>query len=250
MVIRREDLVRAQRAQAPGAWRRATTAPVRAGTTGSGESLLVLTWSAADLTRERAAGARLLGRLGIRTGMRVANTLAGALITPGSLLLGDVIEDLGALDIPLGAIESEAAARQAWELVDRVQPDVLVLEPASAPRFFAAAPTAARPWWGGIVWLRRGGVAVAVPVVPDTVGFTGWQSTWLAVPEVACFVASSCSAQRFHVDDGVGAEVLDDTLVLTRLEGDPPLRFATGIAARTLVPVCACGTPGPGLELA
>src|SRR5690242_1472743 len=112
-LVRREDLVRDQRAD-PRSIR--GTAPVRLGITGSGEDLLVLGWSAADLARERAAGTRLLGRLGMLPGMRVANTLPGALATPGSLLLGDVIEDLGALDVPLGVVESAAAARPAWEL--------------------------------------------------------------------------------------------------------------------------------------
>ena len=68
--------------------------PVRLGITGTGDTLLVLAWSAADLARERAAGARLFGTLGVRAGMRVANTLPGALATPGSLLLGDVIEEI------------------------------------------------------------------------------------------------------------------------------------------------------------
>ncbi|HUI28249.1 MAG TPA: hypothetical protein VL403_19370, partial [Candidatus Kryptonia bacterium] len=73
-LTRRAELVRDQLAQLPHGSRRFADAgvPVRAGATGSGETLLVLTWSAADLARERAAGARLLGRLGVAAGMRVA----------------------------------------------------------------------------------------------------------------------------------------------------------------------------------
>src|SRR5512143_508669 len=66
----RDDLLRDQLAHLPHGTRRFADAapPVRAGTTGTGSELLVLTWSAADLARERAAGARLLGQLGVRAG--------------------------------------------------------------------------------------------------------------------------------------------------------------------------------------
>jgi hypothetical protein len=133
-LTRRAELVEDQLAHPPLGSRRPPTAPapVRAGASGTGASLLVLAWSAAELARERRAGTRLLGRLGVRPGMRVANTLPGALVTPGSLLLGDVIEELGALDVPLGAVNSAAAAKQAWELVDRVEPEVIILDPGSS----------------------------------------------------------------------------------------------------------------------
>src|SRR5881396_3946106 len=171
----RADLVRDQLAHPPHGTGRPPGAapPVRLGVSGSGAELLVLAWSAADLARERAAGTRVLARLGVAPGMRVANTLAGALATPGSLLLGDVVEELGALDVPLGAVEDPAAARSAWELVERVTPDVIVLDDASTAIFLAAAPPAARPWWRGIVWLRVG-ARVGCPAIPPTVAFGGW----------------------------------------------------------------------------
>src|SRR5439155_687203 len=156
--------------------------PVRLGVSGSGAELLVLAWSAADLARERVAGTRVLARLGVAPGMRVANTLPGALATPGSLLLGDVVEELSALDVPLGAVEDAAAARQAWDLVERVTPDVIVLDDATTATFLAAAPPAERPWWRGIVWLRVGACA-ARPALPAAAGFAGWQREWLAVKE-------------------------------------------------------------------
>src|SRR5207253_4511909 len=107
-----------------------------------------------------AAGVRLLRRLGVAPGMRVANTLPGALATPGSLLLGDVVEELGALDVPLG----DGPPAAAWELVDRVQPDVIVVG-EDARAFFAAA-TAARPWWRGLVHLRTAQAPVRAPAPP------------------------------------------------------------------------------------
>jgi len=256
-LTRREELIRAQLAHPPRRDQRPADA-VRLGITGSGADLLVLAWSAADLARERAAGTRLFGRFGITAGMRVANTLPGALATPGSLLLGDVVEELGALDVPLGAISTEAEARGAWELVDRVEPAVLVLDPVSAPCFLAAAPARLRPWWRGIVSLRTDAAHVPTLVPPDG-GFGGWHRDWLAVPEVTSFVAGSCEAARLHVDDGVAAEVIDvrtqetvpsgrsGTLVLGRREGSP-VRYVTGLAARLLHDACGCGEPGPTLE--
>jgi phenylacetate-coenzyme A ligase PaaK-like adenylate-forming protein len=258
-VTRRDELLRDQLANLPFGTRRLSEAapPVRLGVTGTGDALLVLAWSAADLARERAAGTRLLARVGVAPGMRVANTLPGALVTPGSLLLGDVVEELDALDVPLGAVEDERSARQAWELVDRVQPEVIVLE-APEP-FLGAAPRAPRRWWRGIVWLQRG--ARPTPQVPAATGFEGWQRRWLAVPEATSFVASSCAASRFHVDESVYAEVVDErtgaalppgregTLALSVVDVDAPvLRYASGIAACMSAEPCPCGA-GAALEI-
>jgi len=263
-LTRRTELLHDQLEHLPHGTRRfADAAPaVRAGSTGTGADLLVLTWSAADLARERAAGARLLGRLGVHRGMAVANTLRGALVTPGALLIGDVVEEIGALDVPLGAVENDAAARQAWELVDRVRPAVLILDPPSALRLFTAAPRAARPWWQGIVWLRTDEVAAPQPAVADAAGFSGWQRTWLGVPEATSFVTHDCAAGRMHVDDAVIVEVVDDesgaalalggagTLALTPLGVDTPvLRYATGLRARVETAPCPCGSLGTCIEL-
>jgi phenylacetate-coenzyme A ligase PaaK-like adenylate-forming protein len=262
-LTRRQELLRDQLEHLPHGTRRCADAPppVRAGITGTGAQLLVLTWSAADLARERQGGARLLGRLGVRPGMAVANTLRGALVTPGALLLGDVVEELGALDVPLGAIENDAAARQAWELVDRVRPAMLIAEHAAAPRLFAATPSAARPWWQGIIWLHVGNDLGERPVVPAAAGFTGWQRTWLAVPEATSFVAHACAAGRMHIDEEVIAEVVDEAgvavtpgsngvLALTPLGVDTPmLRYASGLRVRGATTPCACGTAGTCIEL-
>ncbi len=204
--------------------------PVRVGATGSGADLLLLGWTADQLAAEVAAGAALFGRFGVAPGMRVANTLPGALVTPGALLLGDVVEAIGALDVPLGVIESEGAARPAWELFDRIEATILVTEPgAGATTFFAAAPPRARPWWRGIVWLSRGSAAAPVPAPP---GFDGWQRTWLAIAEASSFVAGSCEAGAFHAAGD--AHVENGTLVV----GAP--RYASGLRARALE-ACRCG---------
>jgi hypothetical protein len=252
--------MREQLAHPPYGTRRFADAPppVRVGVAGSGSGLLVLAWSAAALARERVAGTRLLRRLGIRPGMRVANVLPGALATPGSLLLGDVIEELGGLDVPLGAVDAAPAARQAWELLVRVQPEVLIVDEAAAGPLFAEAP-ADLVWWRGLVWLRG---AAALHCVPAPAAFVGWERTWLAVPEATSFVAGSCAAACFHVDEGVVAEVVDEatgavrpspeegTLALSPLGGDVPLlRYASGVRARALPEPCACGARGAILEI-
>jgi len=245
VVTHRHELVRDQLAHLPYGSRPPPSPPVRVGVTGTGDALLVLPWTADELARERAAGARLLAALGVVHGMRVANTLPGALATPGALLLGDVVEELGALDVPLGHVDSDVAARAAWDLFDRVEADVLVVDAASAPVLFGAAPAGARPWWRGVAWLD---VAPAAPARVSVPGFRGWQRTWLAVPEATSFFAHSCATGLLHVASHVVAEVEDgDGLVVTPA-GGRVRRYATGLRARPLAS-CACGGPGPALEV-
>jgi len=236
IVRQRRDLVADQQARPPFGGRTfaADGPPVRVGVTGTGDDLLLLAWSAADLAREVAAGTRVLGRLGVRAALRVGNTLPGALATPGALLLGDVNEAIGALDVPLGTVETEAAARGAWELVDRVECQILVLLPETAEGFFRAAPATPRPWLGGVIWLQQPEGA-APPAVPAA--FSVWERLWLAVPEVSSFAAGSCEHGVLHADPEAGAEVADGELVLA-----PPAAreaFATCMTARRAS--CACG---------
>ena len=248
-LTRRAELVQDQLAHLPLGTRRHAGArpPIRLGKTGMGADLLVLAWSAADLAREVAAGARLLGRLGVAAGMRIANNLPGALATPGALLVGDVIEHIGALDVPLGVTDGGTAAEQAWGLLDLVEPAIVILDPASSARLFAAAPERPRPWWRGIVWLRCGGNAGARPQPPR--GVEAWEREWLAVPEVASFVAHSCEAGRFHVDEAVAAEVIDGFLVLTGCGADTPgLRYVSDVPARAVSVCCPCGSGGVIVE--
>jgi hypothetical protein len=236
-LVHRADLVAEQLASPP--WGRHGFAPddppVRVGTTGSGPDLVLLGWTASQLSAEIAAGTRLFARFGIAPGMRVANTLAGALVTPGSLLVGDVIESIGALDVPLGVVDSEVAAKPAWELFDRVETTVVIAEPGpDTTAFFAAAPATPRPWWKGIVWLSRGTAAAPVPPPP---GFGGWQRTWLAIAEATSFVAGSCERGGFHLADGVTADIEDGELVLG------PRRYASGLRAKWIA-ACPCGAGG------
>jgi phenylacetate-coenzyme A ligase PaaK-like adenylate-forming protein len=101
-----------------------------------------------------------------------------------------------------------------------------------------------------------------VTPVPAAAGFAGWQRAWLAVPEATSFVAATCAASRFHVDERVTAEILDPetgaalpperdgTLALTPQDVDTPLiRYAPGVTARLLRAPCGCGEAGVVLEL-
>lgn len=239
--LTRPALVAEQRAAPPFGGRTfaADEPAVRVGVTGSGADLLLLAWTAPDLAREIEAGVRLFGRLGVRAGMRVANTLPGALATPGALLLGDVSEAIGALDVPLGTADADPAAKAAWELLDRVRCQILVADPATAPRLFGMMPSGERPWLEGIVWLWRAGAAPAVEVPPS---FAGWQRRWFAVPEVASFAGATCAGGGLHVDEALEATLREGTLVLARREHDGR-PYATALAAR-LEPRCPCGVPG------
>lgn len=243
--LRRADLLADQAARPPFGHRRFPPGdpPIRLGVAGSGSGLLLLVWTAADLHAEIEAGVRVLGRLGVRPGMRVANTLPGALATPGALLLGDVNEAIGALDVPLGTADSPAAARAAWDLVDRVECAVLVLAPDTAGALFAAMPAADRPWWTGIVW--RWCPGDPQPPAPPA-GFAGWERTWLAVPEAASFAAATCAAGAFHLDAAVESAVVEGELILTpRGAAAAPGPYSTTLAVRPAD--CRCGGAEPAV---
>jgi hypothetical protein len=236
------DLVADQLGASPWGSRtfRPDAPPVRIGASGRGDDLLVLGWSAAELAREVEAGARLFAGFGIGPATRVANTLPGALVTPGALLVGDVDEHLGALDVPLGVVESEAAAKGAWELFDRVQAEVLIVPEASEVPFFRFAPPAERPWWRGIVWMRHGR---ALGHAAPPAGFAGWQRIWVAVPEVTSFAAASCERDGLHPAAGVTVEELDGELVVGSTATAWPARYRTSVRGR-IAPSCPCGAPG------
>jgi phenylacetate-CoA ligase len=264
-LTRRHELLADQLAHLPYGSRRPPDArpPVRVGKCGTGDALLVLGFTADDLRRERAAGVALLRALGIAPRMRVANALPGALATPGSLLLGDVVEELGALDVPLGDAADAANAPAAWALVDRVQPDVLVLPAAGGAAFLAAAPAADRRWCRGLVWLVTDMPRPASPPPASSGLGAAWQRAWLAVPEATSFAGRTCAADRLHPARDVVAEVVypptgapvtageAGELSLTPLGLDTPcLRYATGLRVRAAVAPCACGEPGVVLETA
>ncbi len=234
--------------------------PVRAGATGTGSELLVLTWTKSDLAAEREAGVRLLRSLGAEPRQRVANTLSGALATPGSLMVGDIVDELGALDIPLGAVRDETSAKSAWKLIDRVEANVLIVDHDSARALFSAGDANARAHWHGTITVLASADAPYPPhSVPDECGFTGWQRFWIAVPEAGGFLGASCGAGSLHIDRGLHVEIVDaegtsvvrgdvGSVLVTPLARDHGvLRYASGLRAREID--CACGNADLAVRL-
>jgi hypothetical protein len=101
---------------------------------------------------------------------------------------------------------------------------------------------------------RRIGLAALGDALAERRRQRGWlcggPGYWLAVPEVTSFVAGSCPAARFHLDEGLLAEIVDGTLVLTAR--DPTAqrrRYVTEIRGRLAAGPCTCGVLGAVLEL-
>ena len=213
--------------------------PVRLGTSAAGGATVVLSWTARDLARIARRGAAMLRRAGIEPGMRVANTLEGGFTTPGSLVLGDALEVLGALDVPLGPVRDGRAAGSARDLLDRVGVDVVVLDADTGAGLLASIAedpaTVTR-----IVWC--GDDEPPAGLAPRT-------ARWLSVPEVSIFAATECGRGVLHLDPGLRAEVVEGRLVLGMPEGDGPLfRFDSGLSFGGVGGGCPCGDDGPTLR--
>lgn len=194
----RSDLVDFQRQLPPQVWRRASQPWVRAGTVGSGDDLLVLAWSAGMLEEERAAGVAMLAKFGVRAGMRIANTLPGALSTPGSLLFGDVVEELGGLDIPLGPIRSLSEAQNAWSTLMNLRAEVLVTDCRSGELLLeGVVGLRENPAIVGWIWLVER-PWLEGPTFPEPLQQV-WRRYWLPFPEAQCFFAWSCAWGTFHL---------------------------------------------------
>jgi hypothetical protein len=142
--------------------------------------------------------------------------------------------------VPLGVIESKAAARPAWELFDRIEGTVLGRRARSRHRRRSspAAPPRERPWWRGIVWLSRGHGGRRP--YRRTPAFAGWQRTWLAVAEASSFVAGSCERGGFHaagdavVRDGeLGASTADAMRAACAPARSTPVRAAPAPRSRS-----------------
>ena len=214
--------------------------PVRLGVCEREGATIVLTWSAAALADEAERGAHMLAEAGVKPRMRIANTLEGGLVTPGSLLLGDAVERLGGLDVPLGPVRDAKTAGAMRDLLESIAAEVLVIDPASAPAF---APVLAASPPAGLALVLFLGVGVA-PALPMPV------RRWLSLPEIASFFALDCSARRWHVATGVRVEASGERLLLSAPERETPLlRYDARLVGRRLDGACACGAAGIALEL-
>lgn len=205
--VRREILVASQKTLPPQTWRRVQDPFVRAGTSGRGATLLVLAWTDRMLAAERAAGVRLLRQAGVEPRQRVANNLAGALVTPGSLLLGDVVGELGALDIPIGETRSEQAAADTWQWLQRLRPEVVVFEAETADVLLRTMPRTVSATPCTVIWLHRS-VPEVLPGLPGAFG-TVRALHWIALPEVLSFFSYSCGTAHFHCDPSLEVSVVN-----------------------------------------
>jgi hypothetical protein len=195
-------------------------------------------FSADDLERESAVGAAALSRAGLSPGDRETNTLAGGLYTPGSLIVGDAAQALGALDMPVGPLTTEAARAQAFDFWQRVPPDFGVLDLAGL--FEIEALLRERRATASSLGLR--GVALVTDLrdpVPDPavvealavpvtriVGLAEAYSLLAARDQRGCFLVPPTE---------VVVEVQEGELLLTTLEHSAALvRYAPGVRAEVV----------------
>jgi hypothetical protein len=210
-------------------------APNRLGVSARGEQSVVVSWTAADLARLAADGARALGAAGIRRGNRVANTLEGGLTVPGSLALGDALEALGALDVPLGPASDEKSGEALAALIDRIGIEVLVVDAPSASALLPILAARRRPGVQGIVW-----TGAREPEWPERL--PAWRRRWLSLPEVHVHAAVGCTAGALHVEPTVRVDAVDDVLYWSALAGDAPIwRYDVGLVGALGRERCSCG---------
>ncbi len=208
-------------------------APVRLGTCVRDGATIVLTWAGAELARVAETGARALARAGVKPGMKVANTLEGGFATPGSLVLGDAVERLGALDVPVGPVREEKGAAAIRDLLDRIAADFLVVDADTSKTLVPEILRRPPRGWKATLWLGD---------EPPAAGLPGSVRRWIAVPEVSVFLATECARGASHLDPAVRAEICDGRLVLTALGGDSPLlRYDCRLRLASLGDSCDCG---------
>ncbi len=216
-----------------GTWREGREF-VRAGVPVRAQPLDALLFTAADLRREAAAGARALRACGLEPGRRATNTLPGAIYTPGSLLVGDAVEASGCLDMPVGPIADAGPRATAWEFWGRVAPDFAIVDAAGA-RDLAALLAAQGTTAAG---LGLGGVALVTDLrdraAAPPPGFDVPVTCIAGLAE--CFgmmAARSPAGNHVPPPDEVVVEVLDGELLLTTLGHSAALiRYAPGVRAR------------------
>jgi hypothetical protein len=217
-------------------------APIRLGTCERAGAAIVVTFTTADLERAAVYGARAFAAAGIERGMKVANTLEGGLETPGSLIVGDALERLGALDVPLGPVRDAASAAAMAQLVRRIGIDVLITSDASGSALLAALAAAPPPSWRGTIWLGP----ERSPAIVDR-----WRRRWISLPEISVFLAVECALGALHLDPAVHVELRDGELEWSALGGDAPLlAYRPGLALRIAQQECRCADPRLVVDIA
>jgi hypothetical protein len=232
-VVAPDELARDEHEHPPfGSWR-SGDAFVRVGWTLVPRVLEALFFSAGDLAREAAVGARSLAAAGLERGWRETNTLAGGLATPGSLLVGDAVQALGSLDMPVGPLDKPPARATALDFWSRVRPDFAVLDTAGATDLAALLADEKRS--ARELGLRAAALITDLrdpaPVVLD-LGLPLTRIVGLA-EAFSLLAAQTPDGAFFPPADEVYCEVLDGQLVLTTLHHTAALvRYAPGVRVR------------------
>jgi len=234
--MRIDDLAADERAHPPyGSWR-AADAFVRVGVPARPSALEMLVFTAADLEAEARVGSVALAAAGRAPGGRATNTFSGGLVTPGSLVVGDSAQALGALDMPVGAIAAAGPRATAFDFWQRVKPDFAVLDQAGASDL--ASLLADKRTSAAEIGIRAAVIVSDLrdpePELPE-LGVPVTRIVGLA--EAFSLLAARDAHGIFAAPAGeVIVEVLDGELVLTTLHHSAALvRYAPGVRAE-LVP--------------
>ena len=231
--VRIADLAADERAHPPyGSWRAASSF-VRVGVPARDSALEMLVFTAEDLEAEARVGAIALAAAGLAPGGRETNAFAGGLATPGSLVVGDSAQVLGALDMPVGPIAAAGPRDTAFDFWQRVKPDFAVLDPAGVRDL--ASLLADKKTTAGDIGIRAAALVTDLrdpaPSLPDL----GVPMTRIVgLPEAFSLLAAR-DAHGVFVAPGseVVLEVQDGELLVTTLRHSAALvRYAPGVRAR------------------
>lgn len=232
-----EELAADEQAHPPyGSWRAARSF-VRVGVPARPSALEMLVFTADDLAAESRVGALALSAAGLAPGGRATNAFAGGLMTPGSLVVGDATQELGALDMPVGPISAQGPRDVAFDFWQRVKPDFAVLDPAGMrdlASLLADKHTSARELGIRAVALVTD-LRDGTPEVPDL----GVPVTRIVGLAEAFSLLAACDAHGTYVAPGdeVVLEVVDGELLVTTLRHSAALvRYATGVRAELVEP--------------
>lgn len=236
--LRADELAADERAHPPyGTWRAASDF-VRVGVPRRPSPLQLVLFTAEDLEREARIGSLALAAAGLAPGGRETNTLPGGLPTPGSLIVGDAAQALGALDMPVGPLAGPAR-EVAFDFWQRVKPDFAVLDEAGVGDL--AALLAEKGTTAQAMGLRAVAVVGDLRDAASPLPNLGVPVTRIAGLAEAFSLLAARDADGVWVAprEEVVVEVLDGELLLTTLRHSAALvRYATGVRAR-LVPAPA-----------
>lgn len=233
-----EELAADERAHPPyGSWR-AADAFVRVGVPARPSALEMLVFTTDDLARESRVGALALSAAGLAPGGRETNTFPGGLPTPGSLIVGDSAQALGALDMPVGVITAAQPREVAFDFWQRVKPDFAVLDATGARDL--ASLLADKKTDATAMGIRATALVSDLrDPRPATVPDLGVPVTHVVgLAEAFSLLAASDADGVFVAPrDEVIVEVLDGELVLTTLHHSAALvRYAPGVRAELVAP--------------